>query len=109
MRWLLLSARDVLKKLPKLLKLWSMYGINIKSMKKNKFHVLVVGGGPSGLMAAISAAENGFETAIIEKNDKLAQKLRISGKGRCNILNNCSVEEVVSEINSNRKFIKSAL
>ena len=78
-------------------------------MKKNKSHVLVVGGGPSGLMAAISAAENGLDTAIIEKNDKLAQKLRISGKGRCNILNNCSVEEVVSEINSNRKFIKSAL
>lgn len=78
-------------------------------MKEISTYALIIGGGPSGLMAAAAAAENGCEVLLLEKNEKLAKKLRISGKGRCNILNNCSVEEVISEINSNRKFIKSAL
>ncbi len=78
-------------------------------MKENNTYAVVIGGGPSGLMSAITAAENGCETVLIEKNDRLAKKLRISGKGRCNILNNCSVDEVIAEINSNKKFIKSAL
>lgn len=78
-------------------------------MKKNNTYAVVIGGGPSGLMTAITAAENGCETVLVEKNDRLAKKLRISGKGRCNILNNCSVDEVIAEINSNKKFIKSAL
>lgn len=86
-----------------------MYGINIKYMRKNNAQIVVIGGGPSGFMTAITAAENGCETVLVEKNGSLAKKLRISGKGRCNILNNCSVEEVISEICSNNKFIKSAL
>ncbi len=72
------------------------------------YDVIVIGGGPSGLMAAISAAENGAETMLIEKGKKLGKKLAISGGGRCNVTNRLPQEEVIKHIPGNGKFLYSA-
>lgn len=73
------------------------------------YDVLVVGGGPSGLMAAATAAQSGKRTALLEKNKLLAKKLRITGKGRCNITNSCDVEGMMHQIAVNPSFLYSAL
>lgn len=59
------------------------------------FNTIVIGGGPSGLMAAISASENGKSVLLIDKKDKLGRKLQISGGGRCNVTNRVSHEELI--------------
>ena len=51
--------------------------------------VIVIGGGPAGMMAAFAAAENGHRVLLLEKNEKLGKKLYITGKGRCNVTNAC--------------------
>ena len=71
--------------------------------------VAVVGGGPAGMMAAISAAESGAEVTLFEKNEKLGKKLYISGKGRCNVTNDCSVTEFFSNVATNPRFLYSAI
>lgn len=70
--------------------------------------VLVVGGGPAGMMAAIAAALNGNEVTIIEKNEKLGKKLFITGKGRCNVTNAGDMDDIRAHILSNPKFMYSA-
>ncbi len=70
--------------------------------------VTVVGGGPAGMMAAITAAENGNKVTLVDKNDKLGKKLFLTGKGRCNITNACPVEELFDNIVTNKKFLYSA-
>ena len=77
------------------------------TMESNK--VIIIGGGAAGLFAAISAAENGAEVTIIEKNDRCGKKLRITGKGRCNVTNDCSTEEFLQNVPSNPRFLYSAL
>lgn len=72
------------------------------------YDVAVIGGGPSGLMAAISAAENGAHTVLIEKGNKLGNKLAISGGGRCNVTNRLPEEEIIKNIPGNGKFLYSA-
>lgn len=72
------------------------------------YDVTVIGGGPSGLMAAISAAENGAKTLLIEKGRKLGNKLAISGGGRCNVTNRLPEEEIIRHIPGNGKFLYSA-
>ncbi|MGJ9459713.1 NAD(P)/FAD-dependent oxidoreductase [Oceanobacillus sp. CF4.6] len=72
------------------------------------YDVIVIGGGPSGLMAAISAAEHGGKTLLIEKGKKLGKKLAISGGGRCNVTNRLPQEEVIKHIPGNGKFLYSA-
>lgn len=69
--------------------------------------VLVVGGGASGMMAAIFAARNGQKVQIIEKNEKLGKKLFITGKGRCNITNAADVEDLFAAVVGNPKFLYS--
>ena len=75
---------------------------------KNK-KVLVVGGGPAGMMAAGICAQNGAEVFLIEKNNMLGKKLRITGKGRCNVTNACDVETFMANVPRNGRFLYSAL
>ena len=70
--------------------------------------VIIVGGGAAGMMAAVTAAENGKEVELFEKNDKLGKKLFITGKGRCNITNAADIEEFFPAVSSNPKFLYSA-
>ena len=70
--------------------------------------VIVIGGGPAGMMAAITAAENGNEVLIIEKMPSFGKKLLITGKGRCNITNAADIEEFFNNIPANSKFLYSA-
>ncbi|MGX7132330.1 NAD(P)/FAD-dependent oxidoreductase [Enterococcus songbeiensis] len=71
------------------------------------FDVIVVGAGPSGMMAAISAAENGAKVLLIEKNKKLGRKLLLTGGGRCNVTNNRDVADLITHIPGNGKFLYS--
>ena len=71
--------------------------------------VAVVGGGAAGLMAAITAAENGAEVTLFERNDRLGKKLRITGKGRCNVTNDCDLNEFLSNVPTNPRFLYAAL
>ena len=73
-----------------------------------KYDVVIIGGGPSGLMAAIAAAEKGSSTLLIDKGSKLGRKLAISGGGRCNVTNRLPVEEIIRHIPGNGKFLYGA-
>ncbi|MGG1677992.1 NAD(P)/FAD-dependent oxidoreductase [Neobacillus sp. NRS-1170] len=73
-----------------------------------EFDVIVIGGGPSGLMAAIAAGEKGAKVLLIDKGDKLGRKLAISGGGRCNVTNRLPVEEIIKHLPGNGKFLYSA-
>lgn len=74
-----------------------------------KFDGIVVGGGPAGMFAAITAAKNGARVLLLERNDRLGKKLLITGKGRCNVTNHCSWQEVMQNIPRNGRFLFSAL
>lgn len=71
------------------------------------YDVIVIGGGPSGLMAAIAAGTKGKNVLLLEKGKKLGQKLAISGGGRCNVTNRLSVDEIVKNIPGNGRFLYS--
>lgn len=73
------------------------------------FDIIVIGGGPAGMLAAITAAEAGRRVLLLERNDRLGKKLLITGKGRCNVTNNCSAEEVLQNTPRNGKFLYSAM
>jgi len=70
--------------------------------------VIVIGGGPAGMMAALAAAESGHEVLLLEKNEKLGKKLYITGKGRCNITNSGDMEDLFANVMTNSKFLYSA-
>ena len=72
------------------------------------YDVIVIGGGPSGLMAAISAGETGAKVLLIDKGDKLGRKLAISGGGRCNVTNRMPVNELIKHIPGNGRFLYGA-
>lgn len=69
--------------------------------------VIVIGGGPSGLMAAIAAGEQKKKVLLIEKGNKLGKKLAISGGGRCNVTNRLSIDEIIKHIPGNGRFLYS--
>ena len=71
------------------------------------YDVIVIGGGPSGLMAAIAAAEKNRKVLLLEKGSKLGKKLAISGGGRCNVTNRLSAEEIIKHIPGNGRFLYS--
>ena len=71
--------------------------------------VIVVGGGAAGMMAAVSAARCGADVMLFEKNDRLGKKLRITGKGRCNVTNDCDKNEFLSNVATNPKFLYAAI
>ncbi len=70
--------------------------------------VVIIGGGPAGMMAAAIAAARGKTAVILEKNDTLGKKLLITGKGRCNITNNCDISEFIANTPVNGNFLYSA-
>lgn len=70
---------------------------------------IVIGGGPAGMFAAITAAQTGQRVLLLEKNDRLGKKLLITGKGRCNVTNQCSSSEVLENIPRNSRFLFSAM
>lgn len=72
-------------------------------------NVLVIGGGAAGLLAGIAAAQNGAQTVILEKMRRPGKKILITGKGRCNITNNCDLQEIIKNIPGNGRFLNSAL
>ena len=70
--------------------------------------ILIIGGGAAGMMAGVYLARAGHEVHILEKNEKLGKKVYITGKGRCNVTNNCDTEELFRAVMSNPKFLYSA-
>ncbi len=70
---------------------------------------IVIGGGPAGMFAAITAAERGQRVLLLEKNDRLGKKLLITGKGRCNVTNDCSAGEILLNVPRNSRFLYSAM
>ncbi len=73
------------------------------------YDVTVIGGGPAGMFAAITAARQGSKVLLLEKNDRLGKKLLITGKGRCNVTNDCSAQEVLQNTPRNGRFLYSAM
>ena len=69
--------------------------------------IAIIGAGPAGLIAAVRASEKN-QVTIFEKNEKIGKKLFITGKGRCNITNNCSLDELLNNVCKNNKFLYSA-
>ncbi|MBR5570113.1 MAG: NAD(P)/FAD-dependent oxidoreductase [Oscillospiraceae bacterium] len=73
------------------------------------YDCIVIGGGPAGMYAAITAAEQGEKVLLLEANDRLGKKLLITGKGRCNVTNDCSPEEVLRNVPRNGRFLFSVM
>ncbi len=71
--------------------------------------VAVIGGGPAGMMASLTASQMGATVTLYEQNEKLGKKLYISGKGRCNLTNDCAVAEFFSNVATNSKFLYGAV
>ncbi len=72
------------------------------------YHVIIIGGGPSGLMASIAAALHGEKVLLVDKGNKLGRKLGISGGGRCNVTNAKEIDELITFIPGNGRFLYSA-
>ncbi len=73
------------------------------------YDCIVIGGGPAGMFAAITAAHNGKKVLLLEKNDRLGKKLLITGKGRCNVTNDCTAQDVLQNTPRNGRFLYSAM
>ena len=71
-------------------------------------NVVIIGGGPAGIMAAITSAENGNNVTLLEKKERLGRKLLITGKGRCNITSSLPIEEFIPNVPGNGQFLYSA-
>ena len=78
-------------------------------MKTLQAEAVVIGGGAAGLMASALLAERGIDTLLIEPNKVLGRKLRITGKGRCNLTNNCDNKQFLENVPCNSKFLYSAI
>ena len=73
------------------------------------FDGIVIGGGPAGMFAAITAAKAGQKVLLLERNPRLGKKLLITGKGRCNVTNDCSAQDVLQNVPRNGRFLYSAM
>jgi len=90
-------------------KLYSVFSLNLNTGGWRMYDLIVVGAGPAGMMAAGRAAERGRRIMLVEKNAQVGKKLLITGKGRCNLTNDCSVEEIINNFAVNGKFLYSSL
>ena len=70
---------------------------------------IIIGGGPAGMLASIIASQRGERVLLLERNERLGKKLLITGKGRCNVTNACSAQEVLQNIPRNGRFLYSAM
>ncbi len=71
--------------------------------------LIVIGAGPAGMMCAYQAAQRGRSVVLLDPNDKLGRKLRITGKGRCNLCNNCDIRTFMANVPGDGRFLYSAL
>ena len=71
--------------------------------------LIVIGGGPAGMFAAVTAAQEGSRVLLLEANSRLGKKLLITGRGRCNVTNNCTPQEVLQNVPRNGKFLYSVM
>ena len=78
-------------------------------MKRSTNDLVIVGGGAAGMFAAAQAVGRGLRVLLLEKNDRLGKKLAITGKGRCNVTNDCAPEEVLKNVPRNPRFLYSAV
>lgn len=85
------------------------FGRSMMSMSRQRADVVVIGGGASGMMCSAVAAERGLDVILLEPNKILGRKLRITGKGRCNVTNNCDIKEFLTNIPGDGRFLYSAL
>lgn len=85
-----------------------LYKIWCRSLKKIIMKVAIIGGGPAGMLAAISSAQNGNDVTILEKMEMLGKKLLITGKGRCNITSSLPIDEFIKNIPGNGMFMFSS-
>ena len=74
-----------------------------------KYDLIVIGGGPAGMFAAATAAQRGKNVLLLERNDRLGKKLLITGKGRCNVTNHCTAQEILQNVPRNGRFLYSAM
>ncbi len=74
-----------------------------------RYDGIIIGGGAAGMFAAITASQKGAKVLLLDKNDRLGKKLLITGKGRCNVTNNCSAQEVLQNTPRNGRFLYSAM
>lgn len=81
----------------------------MKNMNGNQYDLIVVGAGAAGLFAAVTAAKEGKKILLLERNDRIGKKLAITGKGRCNVTNDASTEDVLKNIPRNSRFLYSAV
>ena len=85
------------------------FGMSItRSTNGIEYDVAVVGGGAAGMMAACTASELGKRVLLLEKNDRMGKKLAITGKGRCNVTNDCDFETLLANVPTNPKFLFAA-
>lgn len=85
--------------------MWKHLVFLLKKKEVKNMKVVVIGGGPAGMMSAITSAENGNEVIIVEKNKTLGKKLLITGKGRCNITSSIDIDDFIKNIPGNRKIL----
>ena len=78
-------------------------------MNREKTELVVIGGGAAGLMCACTAAARGVDTVLLDPNRQLGRKLRITGKGRCNVTNSCDIKTFMTNIPGDGRFLYSAL
>ncbi len=85
-----------------------MYIKNLKTVIRMNYDAIIIGGGPAGVMAGIVAGSHYRNVLIIESNKRIGRKLMITGKGRCNVTNNCDNDELMKNIPVNPRFLYSA-
>ena len=81
----------------------------MEDRKQQDFDLVVIGGGAAGLMCAATAGEHGLRVLVLDSNEKLGRKLRITGKGRCNLTNNCDIKTLLANIPGDGRFLYSSL